>query len=98
MASFGSQKFGDNRLCALTYDTAGAQETINVPYLRGGMTIQLNPTGGSARVEGSNDGVNWEAWANGDVSITTMGKASPIRYLRVVHVTATASSIIVWGY
>jgi hypothetical protein len=90
--------FDKNVCITATYTTAGEQESVYLPYTPSGYSVQLVPTGGSASIEASNDGIAWKVWDLGDVSAITISKIIPVKYIRVVHNTATESSLTLWGY
>ena len=98
MATMVYRNFDKNVLVTGAYDTADEQETITLPSGFGAFLVQLVPVGGTARIESSLDGTNWEAWAAGEVSVSTTVPARPVTYLRVFNTTAASSALTVWGY
>jgi len=80
-----------------TYTGGTNQEPVELPFEAQGYSIQLDPTGGSARVEASNNGTGWIPWTEGDISNSSASFLVPMRYIRVVHNTATSSKLSIWG-
>jgi hypothetical protein len=80
-----------------TYIDGTNQEAIELPFQPHGYSIQITPVGGTARWEASNDMVNWIQWNDGLIAISTASFMVPMRYGRVVHGSATSSTIAIWG-
>lgn len=80
-----------------SYSATGEQEIIELPFLPNGYVMQLNPTNGSAKVQASLDGTNWIDWNDGAVISPTASMMHPMRYIRVINISATASTFIIWG-
>jgi hypothetical protein len=80
------------------YTGAGAQESVNIrPEIRSS-TIQLSAMDGTAKVEASIDGISWSEWPIGFVStINIQGIVCAIKYIRVIHGTATTSKLDIWS-
>ena len=62
-----------------------------------GYTVQVTPTGGTTSIQASNDGENWEAWANGSVSATVIEPFYPVRYIKVLIETSTKVNVAIRG-
>lgn len=98
MANFTYENFGRNSLYEGSYTGTGIQAVIPIVYLPHGFTVQLTPTGGDAKVQASNNNVDWIDWDAGDVSATTMSYMHPVRFVRVNAGTATSCTVTLWGF
>ena len=98
MAHFTYENFDHNSLYLATYTGIGLKGSIPLVYLPHGFTIQLTPTGGTATISASNDGVNWIKWDAGDVSASTISTLQPVRFVQVALLTATSCDIAMWGF
>jgi hypothetical protein len=83
-----------------TFTGAGAQEVINLPFEIRSSTIQLQSMDGTAKVEASIDDTHteWKEWPPSFVSTTEVQAIiCAVKYIRVVHGTATTSTISIWS-
>jgi len=80
-----------------TYTGGTNQATVELAFRAQGYAVQLTPTGGNAKVQASLDGTNWEDWPAGAIAVTTISALFLAHYIRVVHTTATGSSLTIWG-
>lgn len=97
MAQLEDTNGGFDYESTFNYTGGTDQEVIDLPYLPNGYTLQLTPTGGTAKVQASLDAVDWIDWNESLVQVTAATFMHHMRYIRVVHDTATASKLVVWG-
>lgn len=91
------EKTANGQVLSTTYTGGTDQATIELAFHAQGYAVQLTPTGGSAKIQASLDGTNWEDWPAGLVAVTTISALFLAHYIRVVHTSATSSSLVIWG-